>query len=130
MHNSQLICHGIDILELDEFSKIYNSFPTQFLKAYFTSHEVSQLKIDTHTIEKLASRFAVKEAVLKALGTGWGGGVSFKDVEVLTENSGALSITLYRKLESVSLNKGILNWHISTSHTKNIVMASVIGSHT
>jgi phosphopantetheinyl transferase (holo-ACP synthase) len=46
-----------------------------------------------------------------------GGGV-FKDVEVLTENSGALSITLYRKLESVSLNKGILNWHISTSHTK------------
>jgi len=64
---------------------------------------------------------------MKALGTGWGEGISFTDVEVINLETGAPTIVLHRKLATIQEEAGISNWLVSTSHTASIAMASVIG---
>jgi holo-[acyl-carrier protein] synthase len=78
-------------------------------------------------VEKFSSRFAVKEAIMKALKVGWGNGIAFTDIEVITETSGALSIRLHRKLEEIQAQRGIKYWS-GTSHSRSTVIASVIGT--
>ena len=103
-------------------------FPEQFKNVYFTDSEKESIKDNINSLEKFASRFAVKEAVLKALKTGWGNGIAFTDIEIITDNTGSMSIKLYRKLELISKEKGIKYWCVSTSHTRTTIMASVIGT--
>ncbi len=128
MMSQYIICHGIDLLDLDDFSKIFNHFPTQFKNVYFTKNEQLLVKANANMIEKFSSRFAVKEAVMKALKVGWRNGIAFTDIEVMTETSGSLSIKLYRKLEEIREEKGIKYWSVSTSHSRTTVIASVIGT--
>ncbi|KOR11697.1 holo-ACP synthase [Acinetobacter sp. UGAL515B_02] len=126
--NQYIICHGIDLLDLEDFSKIFNNFPKQFKNVYFTKKEQSLVKDNINKVEKFSSRFAVKEAVMKALKVGWGNGVAFTDIEVITEPSGSLSIELHRKLKEIQMERGIKSWCVSTSHSRTTVIASVIGS--
>jgi holo-[acyl-carrier protein] synthase len=77
-------------------------------------------------LEKLASRFAIKEAVLKALGTGWGDGIAFTDVEVVSQRTGAPSVVLHCRLVAIANEQGIAHWLVSAGHTCAIAMASVI----
>jgi holo-[acyl-carrier protein] synthase len=69
---------------------------------------------------------AVKEAVMKALGTGFGSGVGFLDVEVVTLPSGAPTIVLHGKAKSLADHMGISRWLVSTSHEGAMAIASVI----
>ena len=128
MMSQYIICHGIDLLDLEDFSKIFNNFPQQFKNVYFTKNELLLIKDNIHMVEKFSSRFAVKEAIMKALKVGWGNGIAFTDIEVITETSGALSIKLHRKLEQMQVQKGIKYWSVSTSHSLSTVIASVIGT--
>ena len=128
MMSQYIICHGVDLLDLEDFSKIFNHFPKQFKNVYFTKTEQLSVKENINAVEKFSSRFAVKEAVMKALKVGWGNGVAFTDIEVITETSGSLSIKLYRKLEEIGTEKGIKYWSVSTSHSRTSVIASVIGT--
>lgn len=128
MMSQYIICHGVDLLDLEDFSKIFNHFPKQFKNVYFTKTEQLSVKENINAVEKFSSRFAVKEAVMKALKVGWGNGVAFTDIEVITETSGSLSIKLYRKLEEIQIEKGIKYWSVSTSHSRTSVIASVIGT--
>ncbi|MDH1699783.1 holo-ACP synthase [Acinetobacter johnsonii] len=128
MMSQYIICHGVDLLDLEDFSKIFNHFPKQFKNVYFTKTEQLSVKENINAVEKFSSRFAIKEAVMKALRVGWGNGVAFTDIEVITETSGSLSIKLYRKLEEIQIEKGIKYWSVSTSHSRTSVIASVIGT--
>ncbi|WP_225761755.1 MULTISPECIES: holo-ACP synthase [Acinetobacter] len=128
MMSQYIICHGVDLLDLEDFSKIFNNFPQQFKNVYFTKNEQLLIKDNIHMIEKFSSRFAVKEAIMKALKVGWGNGIAFTDIEVITETSGALSIKLHRKLEEIQAQRGIKYWSVSTSHSRSTVIASVIGT--
>jgi holo-[acyl-carrier protein] synthase len=78
-------------------------------------------------IQRLAGKFAVKEAIMKALGTGWGNGVSFTDIEVITLMSGEPTVRLHRKLALLEKTKAISEWLVSITHTDYLAMASVIG---
>lgn len=128
MMNQYIICHGVDLLDLEDFSKIFNNFPQQFKNVYFTKNEQLLIKNNVHMVEKFSSRFAVKEAIMKALKVGWGNGIAFTDIEVITETSGSLSIKLHRKLEEIQAQRGIKYWSVSTSHSRSTVIASVIGT--
>lgn len=128
MMSQYIICHGVDLLDLEDFSKIFNHFPKQFKNVYFTKTEQLSVKENINAVEKFSSRFAIKEAVMKALRVGWGNGVAFTDIEVITETSGSLSIKLHRKLEEIQLQRGIKYWSVSTSHSRSTVIASVIGT--
>ena len=97
-----------------------------FLNRYFTESELVAAGDGVNLVEKLASRFAVKEAILKALGVGWGDGIAFTDVEVVTLSSGAPTVRLHRQLEELVKERGIVSWSISASHTSLVAVASVI----
>lgn len=120
------IGHGVDVLDINRFSKICSKQAVGFLHLYFTEQELASAGKNGKRSEKLASRFAIKEAVLKALGTGWGDGVAFTDVEVFSNPSGAPSVVLHRKLISVAAEKGVERWLVSASHAETLVFASVI----
>jgi holo-[acyl-carrier protein] synthase len=97
-----------------------------FLDRYFTKVELAAAGDGATQTQRLAGRFAVKEAVMKALGMGWGHGVSFTDVEVITLETGAPTVYLRRKLASLEQERAIVQWFVSVSHTSTVAVASVI----
>lgn len=121
-----VVAHGVDIVDTEEFFRLINKQANDFLDRYFTTAELAAAGEGGDRIERLASRFAVKEAVLKALGTGWGDGIAFTDVEVVSQRSGAPVVVLHRRLVSIARERGISHWLVSASHTRTIAMASVI----
>ena len=125
-----VLAHGVDVVDIADFSRLLTAQAGDFLDRYFTTEELTTVGESGSRIERLSSRFAIKEAVLKALGTGWGDGLSFTDVEVVSQRSGAPSILLHRRLAEVADRLGIGIWLVSASHTSTIAMASVIALQT
>lgn len=121
------VAHGVDLVDLSDFSRLLTEPASIFLDRHFTDQERRTAGVGVNQASRLAGRFAVKEAVMKALGTGWGEGISFTDVEVINLETGAPTIVLHRKLATIQEEAGISNWLVSTSHTASIAMASVIG---
>lgn len=118
--------HGIDLVEIADFARLFLDPTGRFIDRYFRESELTTVGSGSTRIEKLAGRFAVKEAVLKALGAGWGDGVGFTDVEVLTTSAGALSVVLHRELAALAEQHSITGWVVSTSHAGAFAIASVI----
>ena len=124
---TNVVAHGIDLIETDEFARLVEDLAGPHIDRYFTTEELVAVGEGHVRAEKLASRFATKEATIKALGLGWGDGVAFTDVEVRTMPTGAPVITLHRRLEEVARDRGIVEGVVSASHTSSAVVASVIG---
>jgi holo-[acyl-carrier protein] synthase len=120
------VAHGIDHVDIADFSRLLIPPLNEHLERYFTTAELIEAGKGGSRAEKLASRFAIKEAVLKALGTGWGRGIAFTDVEVTCQPSGAPAIALHRQLKVISENHRITKWLVSASHSSSIAIASVI----
>ena len=118
--------HGLDLVDIAEFSRLMKVPACAFLDRYFTVSELTAVGEGVNQIEKLASRFAVKEAVLKALGVGWGDGISFTDVEVINLSSGAPTVQLHRRLKMLANEREITGWLVSISHTSVFAVVSVI----
>jgi holo-[acyl-carrier protein] synthase len=78
--------------------------------------------------EHLAGRFAAKEAILKALGTGWSGGIAWTDMEILPDPTGQPELKLTGQCRIVAQKKGITQWHLSISHIETHATASAIAS--
>lgn len=121
-----VVAHGVDVVDMADFSRLMNEQAGGFLDRYFTLGELATADEGGNRIERLASRFAIKEAVLKALGTGWGDGIAFTDVEVVSQRTGAPTVVLHRRLVTIADEQGIVRWLVSASHTTAVAMASVI----
>lgn len=121
-----VVAHGVDVVDMLDFVRLVNEQAGHFLDRYFTSGELATAEGGGNRAERLASRFAIKEAVLKALGTGWGDGIAFTDVEVVSQQTGAPAVVLHRRLVVIAKERGIGQWLVSASHTSTIAMASVI----
>ena len=79
--------------------------------------------------ERFAARFAAKEAVLKALGTGWRNGISWRDIGVVHVPSGQPQVVLSGRCAEIASQLGVRQWCLSLSHTERMAMASVVGSN-
>jgi holo-[acyl-carrier protein] synthase len=121
-----VVGHGLDVVDLDEFSLLLDEPMRRFFDRHFTKAELADAGSGANQTEKLAGRFAVKEAVMKALGLGWGDGIAFTDVEVITLETGAPTVLLYRHLAKLQEDRVISGWHVSVSHTSSVAVASVI----
>jgi holo-[acyl-carrier protein] synthase len=121
-----VVAHGVDVVDTADFARLVNKQASNSLDRYFTTAELTTANEGGDRTENLASRFAVKEAVLKALGTGWGDGIAFTDVEVVSHQSGAPTVVLHRRLKAISSEQSIAHWLVSASHTSTIAIASVI----
>jgi holo-[acyl-carrier protein] synthase len=121
-----IIAHGIDMVEVRDFSTLAK-FANDQLSTIFTESELADVGTGQNKAERLAGRFAAKEAVLKALGKGFGCGIAFTDVEVILAESGAPSVLLRGNAHELSRSMGITAWLVSTSHTARAAVASAIG---
>src|SRR5258705_8085939 len=98
----------------------------RFLERCFTQREGAYAGDRRRRTEHLAARFAAKEAVLKALGTGLRDGMSWTEIEVVTLPSGQPSLVVSGRVGEVAAQSGILEWMVSLTHSGTHAMASVI----
>ncbi len=97
-----------------------------FVIRCFTDSERASIGEEKNKAVRLAARFAAKEAVLKALGKGFGGDIGFVDVEILTLPSGAPDVALHRGAKVSADVLGVRRWFISISHDAGMAIASAI----
>lgn len=121
-----VVGHGVDVVDLDEFSHLMREPVREFLDRHFTTGELAAAGEGRTRGERLAARLAIKEAVMKALGTGWGDGVAFTDVEVVVSAVGAPNVVLHRRLAELQREKSIGSWLVTASHAGGTAIASVI----
>jgi holo-[acyl-carrier protein] synthase len=121
-----IVGHGIDLVDVTAFEKLLAEATGDFLARCFTSEEQATAGDGPNRSERLASRFAAKEAVLKVLGTGFGGGIGFLHIEIRKESSGAPSVVLHGPAEARARELGVSRWLISTSHEGGLAIASAI----
>jgi holo-[acyl-carrier protein] synthase len=77
-------------------------------------------------VEKLAGRFAAKEAVLKLVGTGWRGKIAWTDIEIINNAAGQPEVTLSGEVRKIAEKLGIKHISISITHTANFAIASAV----
>ncbi len=121
-----IIGHGIDIVDVARLRNLAERYTADLMGSYFTAVEIGIVGDGLGSIQSLAGRLAVKEAVIKALGIGLIDGVSFLDIEVQREPSGAPFVVLRGACKEVADRKGIIRWQVSISHTETVAMASAI----
>jgi holo-[acyl-carrier protein] synthase len=122
-----IIGHGVDIVEVAHFSGLCETTGGQrALDRYFTPAELVLAGSGPNRAQRLAGRFAAKEAILKALGTGFTHGISFTDIDIGALPSGAPTVTLHARAAEVAAGQGITSWLVSISHTAVFAVGSAI----
>jgi holo-[acyl-carrier protein] synthase len=122
------VAHGIDIVDVARIARLVSEHGDRFFERCFTQTERDYANSGgRRRDEHLAARFAAKEAVLKALGTGLREGIAWTDIEVTRAATGEPGIELHGQAAAAATRRGIDRWLISLSHTNGIAMASVIG---
>ena len=122
----RVIGHGIDLVEVSRIAGMLERHADRFMERVFTSAEAGHGADTKRRAEHLAARFAAKEAVLKALGTGWSDGIAWTEIEVVRLPSGQPTLRLSGRASELAGDKGVQEWAISITHTETHAMASVI----
>ncbi len=113
---------GTDIIEIERVHKVINKWGIHFMNRVYTKREQAQY----HLATELAARFAAKEAVMKALGTGIKG-ASWLDIEVLSDRRGKPLIFLHGKARRRAKRLGLNELEVSLSHCRQYALAVVLG---
>ncbi len=121
-----IIGTGVDVVEIMRFRKVVERLKDRFTKRVFTPGEQQFCYGHRDPVPHFAVRFAAKEALFKALGTGWAKGVTWLDVEVQRERLDAPILILRGEARRLSEAKGAHKVHLSLSHSENSAIAMVI----
>ena len=114
---------GVDVVEIQRIQEVITTWGDRFLQKTFTETELAYAHSKANPVPHIAARFAVKEAVAKALATGWSGGFRWKDVEVRNDESGKPSVILYGKVKEILKESRIM---VSLSHSDTVVVAFAV----
>ncbi|WDZ99694.1 holo-ACP synthase [Mucilaginibacter sp. SJ] len=118
---------GCDVVDHLMTRKLNWSTNFRVQKRIFSVKEIDlSLSHDHKTDRFFSGRFAVKEAVLKCLGTGMRDGIALTDIQVLQTVTGQPFIEIEGEIKRISEQMGIVNWHVSISHTDNSTCAFVV----
>jgi holo-[acyl-carrier protein] synthase len=117
---------GIDIAEVKRIAEVIESQRERFLRRVYTLDEVAYCEQFKNRFERYAGRFAVKEAAMKALGTGWSRGVRWVDLEVVRLRGGRPTLALKGEARKIADALGVKNIAISITHTSEQAIAQVI----
>lgn len=117
---------GTDIIEISRIRALHEKQGADFLTKCFTPDEVAYCLKKANAAESLAARFAAKEAVMKALGSGWGEGVAFANIEVVRDGDSAPTIRLHRSAAEFARKQGIDQIHITLTHCKDYAVAFAV----
>lgn len=119
------IVHGIDLVDFPRIAELVDRHGQRFLDRVFTQAEQAQAGAVKNRTEKLAGRFASKEAVLKMLGTGWRGKIAWTDIEVKNDQLGRPVVNLSGEVARIAGQMNIEQVSLSITHTANFAIASV-----
>ena len=123
-----ILVHGIDVIDVERISSMLQSHGQTFIDRCFTKVEQEAAEVSSQEMraQKYAARYAAKEAVMKALGTGWAKGIEWTNVGVVRED-GPPMVLLSGRAAEVANEQGITEWRLSLTHAGGIAIASVIG---
>ena len=115
---------GVDMIEIDRVARVLQRHPRRFLERVYTPEEIAFCR---GRVPELAARFAAKEAMMKALGTG-ARSVAWRDIEILPDRRGKPLIYLYGGAAERAEAIGLDAMDISLSHLDSFAIAAVVGS--
>ena len=113
---------GVDLIEIARIEEVVSRHGKHYLERIYTPAELEQCG---RRAESLAGRFAAKEAVAKALGTGIGN-ITWKEIEVLGDEQNAPVLTLHGLAEQKAKELGLVTWSVSISHSQSHSVAVVV----
>ncbi len=119
----RIVAIGLDLVAVPRIADLLGRHGGRFLARVFTPDEAAYALRQAARNDHLAARFAAKEAVLKALGTGWSGGIAWTDVEVVRGPSGVPAVRLTGQAAAVASRHGITEWRLSLTHTGGFAAA-------
>jgi len=122
-----VVGHGLDLIDTRRVEDLMVEHGDRFLHRVFTPTEIEYCSPKGRRIEHFAGRFAAKEAVLKVLGTGWRGQLSFTDIEIRNNGMGAPEVFLFHEAARVAAEQGITRILVSITHLRDLAAASAIG---
>ena len=117
---------GVDLCEVDRMRAAIERHGDRILNRVFTEREIAYSERKANKYERYAARFAAKEAGMKALGTGWRGGLGWRDLEVVNLPSGRPTLNFHGKAAEIAQKLGVSNTALSITHTAAQAMAMVI----
>jgi holo-[acyl-carrier protein] synthase len=117
---------GVDLAEVPRIRSAIERFGERFVRRIYTPLEIAYVDRKANRFERYAARFAAKEAGMKAIGTGWDHGVTWKDVEVSNLPSGQPTIRLHGVAAQIAEKMGVKRISLSLTHTAELAMAHVI----
>ena len=122
-----IVAIGTDAIEVERVQRAVDHprWGERFRQRVFTAGEIAYCTRRRRNAESFAARFAAKEAVMKALGTGYAKGVWWRDIEVVRQ-SGPPRIVLHGGAAARAASLGITHWHLSLTHTAGQALAYVI----
>jgi holo-[acyl-carrier protein] synthase len=121
-----IISIGIDIIEVARVRQVLRRTP-RFVERVFTPGERDYCeRRGVGAVKHYAARFAAKEAALKALGTGWSGGLAWQDIEVVSNAAGAPFVLFHNLARELFERSGANAAHLSISHTNEHAIAQVV----
>lgn len=121
-----IIGHGIDLVEIADLRRWIDDPRDPLIPRCFVKEELDEVGDGPDRVDRLAGRFAAKEAVLKALGTGFGSGIAFSDVIILRAPGTPPQVRLTGGAAKVAFELGVTEWRLSISHAGAMAMASAI----
>jgi len=123
-NNDMKLATGVDLIEIARIEEVVARHGKHYLERVFTPAE---LEYCGRRAESLAGRWAAKEAVAKALGTGIGD-ITWKEIEILGDEQNAPKLTLTGMAESKAKELGLTNWSVSISHSLSHSVAFVVAT--
>ena len=121
-----IVGSGVDLCEVQRIKDAIERHGRRFLERVYTDREIAYAERKANKYERYAARFAAKEAGMKALGTGWRGGIAWKDFEVSNLPSGRPTLQFHGKAEEFAQELAVTNISLSITHTQFQAMAIVI----
>jgi holo-[acyl-carrier protein] synthase len=116
---------GLDLVDLGRIREILERHPDRFVDRFCRSGEVKTNHGEAR-VQHIGGLFAAKEAVMKALGTGWDAGVSFRQVEITRNPNGAPGVVLHGRAAEIAADLGVVHIHLSITHERQLAVAVAI----
>ena len=123
-----VIAIGMDLIECQRIRDVWQRHGDRLTERLLTPAELDYVRqYSKNVVQRLAGRFAAKEATLKVLGTGWRGKIAWRDIEILNNPSGQPHVQLTGECQKVAALLGITKVLISITHTENYAAATALG---
>jgi holo-[acyl-carrier protein] synthase len=117
---------GIDIIEVARIATSYEKFGERFVNRILLADEIAYCQTHRRPAPFLAVRFAAKEAISKAFGTGIGAQLGWRDIEIRRKESGEPFVVLHGKGQELFVERGATKLHITLSHTEHYAAAMAV----